>query len=556
MSDFDLNKGYNRYVNDVINGKIIVCKNILLACKRYYDWFSRDDIYFDYEDVDRKIRFVSRLRHWEGAAAGNKFILLPWQEWVFANIFGWKQKSTRTRVIENVLIFVARKNGKSSLCAALALATAICDNEAAPQIGIYANAGHQAQILFNMCSKYAKTIDPDKRIFTRFRTEIRIPFNDGKIMCKSSDVKTTDGANYHVFIQDEVHFQRDNELYDGLKSSQQSRKQPLGIQITTAGTLTTGYPLYEYRRQCISILEGTIQDDTQFAALYELDEDDDWKDEKCWIKANPSLGETVILQKLRNEVNRAKNNPALEFGVRTKNFNQFLQSDNIWIQEKFIYAVTEDVDLQKLANEYCWVGVDLSSVSDLTSWSVLFPPNPKRSYYPDKFIFKTWLYVPGSELENSVNEMLYRKWIKQKNLFTTPGPTIDTKVVLKDQIDELSKFSCWGLFCDKWQAKYYIIDAREAGLNIQEFAQGLQNFNSPTKLFEILIKGGRMILDNNEAVRWCLNNCELAEDHNQNVKPVKTGGVPTKKIDAVISMIEALGGWMQSSQFNPKVTAI
>lgn len=556
MSFYDAEKEYNKYVDDVLAGRITVCNNIFLACQRYKSWFARDDYYFDYEDVDRKIRFVNKLKHWEGPTAGKNFLLLPWQSWVFANIFGWKRKDTKKRVIENVLIFVARKNGKSSLCAALALVTALCDNEAAPQIGIYANAGGQAEILFKMCKNYAESIDPKGKIFTRYRTELRIPANKGKIFCGPSNTKAADGANYHVFIQDEVHFQRDNKLYDVLKSSQQARTQPLAIQITTAGSLTVGYPLYEYRKVCVAILKGLVQDDSQFSAIYELDEDDDWTDEKVWIKANPSLGETVILDKLRTEVKRAKNNSAFEFGVRTKNFNEFINAADAWISDNYVMNSSRNIDLKMLKGEQCWVGVDLSSVGDLTAWSIVFPPNPKRKYYPDKFIFKSYVYVPGDEYENSVNYMNYRQWIKQGDLRKTPGKTVNYDYILKDQKEILQDFIVWGLFMDRWEMTYYQDTAKTLGFNVVEFSQGLQNFRNPTKAFEILIKRDDVVIDNNRCVRWCFSNCELKQDYNNNVKPDKAGGVRSKKIDPVITMVEALGAWMQSTRFTPKIFAI
>lgn len=555
-SKYIKSKGYNKYADDIISGKITACENIIKACKRYKSNFERDDIYFDYDDVDRKIRFVERLTHWEGDAAGKRFILLPWQLWVFAGIFGFKYKATQTRVTEKVLIFISRKNGKSSLCAAIALVTALCDNEAAPQIGIFANAGQQANVLFNMCSKYAKSIDPKNKIFQRYRSEIRIPYNEGKIFVKGSDLESADGFNYHVFIQDEVHFQKNNALYDVLRSSQQSRKQPLAIQITTAGTLTVGYPLFELRKYCIDVLDNVCEDDSIFCALYELDPDDDWKDEKCWLKANPSLGETVRPDKLAIEVKSAISNPALEFGVRTKNFNQFLQSDNIWIQDRFVIPAMQTVDLSKLKGEKAYCGVDLASTSDLTAWSVLFPPNKYRDYYPDKYIFKSWVYIPQDAMDNSVNHELYERWVRNKQAFVTPGNVTDYDYILTDQIDNLNYFYCMGIYLDPYNSTQYQISAEASGLPMNQFSQGLLHFNGPTKEFERIIKSGNMIIDKNPVVKWCLSNVELKEDHNNNVKPMKSGGVQSKKIDPVISMIEALGGYLESNNYVPQIYAL
>lgn len=557
MSSFyDASKPYNQYVENVLSGKITACNNLKLVCKRYKAWHDRDDIYFDTEDVDRKIRFTERLTHWEGEAAGTRFILLPWQKFFYASIFGFKYKETQARVVSRALLLISRKNGKSSLTAGICLCMALVDQENSPQIGCFSNSTQQSGILFNMASKYARSIDPKNKIFQRYRSEIRLPHNDGRIMVKSSDVESLDGANYSCAIQDEIHMQRNNELYDVIRSSMQSRKQPLLIQITTAGTLTVGYPLFEFRKYCIDILNGIITDDTIMPLLYELDPDDDWKDEKCWIKANPSLGETIRIDKLREEVHSAINNPALEFGVRTKNFNQFLQSDNIWIQDRFVIPAMQTVDLSKLKGEKAYCGVDLASTSDLTAWSVLFPPNKYRDYYPDKYIFKSWVYIPQDAMDNSVNHELYERWVRNKQAFVTPGNVTDYDYILTDQIDNLNYFYCMGIYLDPYNSTQYQISAEASGLPMNQFSQGLLHFNGPTKEFERIIKSGNMIIDKNPVVKWCLSNVELKEDHNNNVKPMKSGGVQSKKIDPVISMIEALGGYLESNNYVPQIYAL
>jgi len=557
MSSFlDTEKVYNAYAKDIADGRIVACNNLKLACQRYLSWFERDDYYFDYDDVDRKIRFTERLTHFEGEAGGKRFILLPWEQFFYASVFGFKHKDTQARVITRSLLFISRKNGKSSLAAGLCLTMALVDNEKACQIGCFSNSAQQAGILFNMASKYARSIDPKNKIFQRYRSEIRIPYNDGRIMVKSSDLDSADGANYSCAIQDEIHMQKNNDLYNVIRSSMQARKQPLLIQITTAGTLTVGYPLFEFRKYCVDILNGIVTDDTIQPIIYELDSEDDWKDEKCWIKANPSLGETVRIDRLREEVQAAISNPALEFGVRTKNFNQFLQSDNIWIQDRFVIPAMQTVDLSKLKGEKCYCGVDLASTSDLTAWSVLFPPNKYRDYYPDKYIFKSWVYIPQDAMDNSVNHELYERWVRNRQAFVTPGNVTDYDYILTDQIDNLNYFYCMGIFLDPYNSTQYQISAEAAGLPMNQFSQGLLHFNGPTKEFERIIKSGNMIIDKNPVVKLCISNVELKEDHNNNVKPMKSGNVQSKKIDPVISMIEALGGYLESNNYIPQIYAL
>lgn len=546
-------KIYIKYAKDIVDGNIAACENIILACKRFLSWFERDDMYFDYADVDQKIRFVAKMKHSTGIHNRQPFILLPWQQWCFASIFGWKWTSNNLRVTENVMMFMARKNGKTATCAAIALVAAVCDKEASPEIEFVANNSQQAAIGFTQTKDYAESLDPKKKIFKRFRSEIRIPPVKGTIKVLASDSMGLDGYNSSLFILDEMHAQRNWDLYNVLRSSQGMRQQPLAIVITTAGFLLNGYPCYEMRQTCTEILRGLKQDDSFFAALYELDEDDDWKDESTWIKANPSLGQTVRYEYLRGQVQQATNNTSLEIGVKTKNFNMFCQSADVWITDTYIQNNSQRIDVSKLIGEYAYMGVDLSAISDLTCTSVMFPPNKFREYYPDKYIFKTFVYIPEEAFETSINAELYKQWKRHGYVTMTSGNVVDYDYILLDQKQVMQDTTLQGVYYDNWNATQWAINATNEGLPLEPYSQALGNFNKPTKLFEMLIKSGKVIIDDNPCVRWCFGNVELKTDWNENCKPIKSAGDKNKKIDPVISMLEALGGYLNSPHYQPEV---
>ena len=546
-------KIYIKYAQDIVDGNIAACENIILACKRFLSWFERDDMYFDYSDVDQKIRFVAKMKHSTGIHNRQPFILLPWQQWCFASIFGWKWTSNNLRVTENVMMFMARKNGKTATCAAIALVAAVCDKEASPEIEFVANNSQQAAIGFTQTKDYAESLDPKKKIFKRFRSEIRIPPVKGTIKVLASDSMGLDGYNSSLFILDEMHAQRNWDLYNVLRSSQGMRQQPLAIVITTAGFLLNGYPCYEMRQTCTEILRGLKQDDSFFAALYELDEDDDWKDESTWIKANPSLGQTVRYEYLRGQVQQATNNTSLEIGVKTKNFNMFCQSADVWITDTYIQNNSQRIDVSKLIGEYAYMGVDLSAISDLTCTSVMFPPNKFREYYPDKYIFKTFVYIPEEAFETSINAELYKQWKRQGYVTITSGNVVDYDYILLDQKQVMQDTTLQGVYYDNWNATQWAINATNEGLPLEPYSQALGNFNKPTKLFEMLIKSDKVVIDNNPCIKWCFANVELKYDYNDNCKPYKSGADKNKKIDPVISMLEALGGYLNSPHYQPEV---
>lgn len=542
MTEYNISKIYNQYVDDVLNGRILASKNIILACQRYKNWFKRDDVYFDYEDVDRRIRLVSKMKHFRGAFNRQSFILLPYQQFIFAGIFGWKWTDTKLRVTRNVLLFMSRKQGKTSLAAAICLTQLLLDNNNGQEIDFIASSGAQARIGFEITKNYAESMDPNKLIFERFRDSIKMPATKSEINVRNSDAMTLDGLNSSTFIADEMHSYKNWDLWNVLKSSQGSQLQPLAIAITTAGFLLDGYPLYEWRKTCIEILKGEKIDDSQFTLLYELDEGDSWDDEAKWIKCSPSLNVSVSKEYIRNEVNAAKNQTSLEYGVRTKLMNQFCQSSDVWIPNHYVKSVMHPVDISQLKDEYCYMGVDLSAVSDLTCWTVMFPPNESRSYYPDKYIFKTWIYIPECALDESINKQIYKQWIRNKLAYQTPGNVVDYDWILKDQVDLLDTIQYADVAYDSWNATSWAINATNAGLPLSPFSQSLGNFNKPTKYIEMLIRSERCIIDESLAVLWMFNNVKLKIDYNENCKCDKA--TPEAKIDACISMTEALGSYL------------
>lgn len=552
-SYFDLSKPYNKYALDIIDGNIKSCKSIKLACERYKSWFERDDIYFDYDDVDKKIRFVYKMKHTTGIHANKNFDLLPWQQFAFAGIFGWKWKSTGYRVTKKSLLFMSRKNGKTATAAALALCSAVCDNEEGAEVDMVANNAKQASICYDQTKDYAESIDKKGKLFKRFRHNINIPLTKSIIQVHSSDSMGMDGFNSSTAIIDEFHAAKDWGLYNVLISSMGMRTQPLMLIITTGGFLVgETYPCYSMYVTCKQILKGIKKDDTMFALLYELDEGDDWKDESVWIKCSPSLGQTVRYDYMREQVQDAINNPSLEVGVKTKNFNMWCQSANIWISHDSIQNCMEEVNVDDYLNETAFGGCDLSVVSDLTAHAICIPPNPDRKIHPDKFIFKSWGYIPEYALEKSPNKEYYKEWIRNGSAFKTSGNVVDYNAILKDQLEISNKLYMIDYGYDAYNATQWALNAQEQGLPIVTYSQTLASFNKPTKFLEMLVLSGKCIIDSNIMTDWCFANCELMVDHMENYKPTKANGDPNNKIDPVIAMLEALGCYLNSSYFVPE----
>lgn len=343
-----------------------------------------------------------------------------------------------------------------------------------------------------------------------------------------------------MFILDEFHAMKSWGLYNVMISSQGMRTQPLAIVITTAGFLGAGYPLYDMRETCIDILKGNKEDDTQFSALYELDKDDDWKDENTWIKSCPSLGVTVSYDYLREQVQSAINTPSLQVGVITKNFNRFVSTAEVWLPDEIVNKSMQRIDIEQLSDEeLMYIGIDLSSRGDLTSWAAYWPPNKDRAYYPDKHLFKVYTYIPDETYSKGEHAELYKEFVRNGYAKLTSGNVIDYDEILNDIIKFNERHLIQTIAYDNYNARHFIPNAVAHGFLTEPFNQGLGCFNGPTKDFELDMMRGDVIIDYNPIVRWMFGNAELKYDHNNNIKPVKRNKV--YKIDGVIAMLQAYG---------------
>lgn len=540
---------YLKYAHDVVSGKQVAGKLIRLACQRYLDLMNDTRYEFRPDKCERVLNFTSKLKHYQGKCAGKPFVLEEWQKWIIYSIFGFYYKDSNERLVKKALITVARKNGKSFQIAAIALYMLIADGEPAAQVLNIANNTKQAHLLFEMQQKLVKCLDPKHKYTKTLRDSIQVQKTSSYSQVLSSDSSGHDGSSPSTYILDEVHEMKDSKLWDVMISGTGFRVSPLGICISTSGFLLNGF-LHNYRDVCIDILEHRKEDDEQFAAIYELDDEDDWKDEKNWVKANPNLDVTVTRKYLEGQIRSAINDSALEVSVKTKNFNMWVSSKEIWISDDKIRKVMSPVNLDDYKDEDCFMGVDLSAVSDLTSTTVMFPPNPDREINPDKFVFKTIIYLPESELTENVNSYLYMIWKRENYLKVTSGNVVDYDYILKDQININDKNYVVNVAYDKWNATQWAINATEEGLPLTPYSQALGNFNGPTKTLERLIRTGMVVIDNNPIVRWAFSNVTLKLDQHENAKPTKANGEKSKKIDPVISMIQSLGGYLENPRYS------
>ena len=539
-------KPYYQYVDDVVSGKVIVGGNIKLAVQRFQNDLQRDDLEFREGVVDGAIEFISTLKHFTGKSSGQNFILEDWQAFIVANIVGWYWKDTDNRRYSSSYIEISRKQGKTALAAALCLYFLIADGEDGAEVDLAANSKEQAKIAFSFCSTFTKQLDPKAKYLKAYRDSILLDANNSKLRVFAADDSKLDGFNASFGLIDEYHSAKNSKVRDVIKSSMGMRQNPHLCTITTAGFDKT-LPCYKLRSTAIDILNGLKEDDSMFIAIYCLDEDDEWMDEKNWVKCSPNLDVTVTSKYIREQVQSAINNPSEEVGVKTKTLNLWCDSAKVWLPETYIIKASKNVEWDSLKDQPCYVGVDLASTSDLTAVSYLVVKD--GVYY-----FKTDYYLPESALKEKADRELYKYWKQMGLLKMTDGNVTDYDYITNDLMKYSDIVNIQKVGYDKYNSTQWAITATDLGLPLEEYPQTLGNFNKPTREMERLLLSGKAVVDNNEITRWCFKNVTLKSDYNGNVKPNKS--INAKKIDGAISMIQALGMYLDTPHYANEIITI
>nr|DAV18612.1 MAG TPA: Large Terminase [Bacteriophage sp.] len=525
------------YAEQVRFGEILVCEYVRLAVERYYADLDRaldKGWYFDKKAAMRAIHFIEKLKHTKGEWAGQRFRLEPWQQFVLWNIFGWKN-ADGTRRFRYAYIEIARKNGKTALSAGIGLYMLFADGESRPEVYSAATVKDQAKICFSDAVEIVKATDL-KNYLTPYRNSIVYELKGGTMKPLSSDYGTHDGLNPSCGIIDEFHAHKDSGMFDVIKSAFGARRQPLMFIITTAGFDKSGV-CYAYRENVIKVLRGVNEDDSLFGIIYTLDDKSEWDDPKMWIKANPNLGVSLSTDYLADQVKDAKNRPEAVRNVMTKNVDLWVDAERTWILDdawQKCIGTTDPADLKGCA---CWGGLDLSNVSDITAYVLLFHEN-------DRFQLQPHFWIPEEKMLEKIRKenINYDKWAAEGYVTVTPGNVIDYDFVKADILRIVADYDLRTSAYDRWNSSQTIIDLQNEGMECNPFGQGYGSMSAPTKEFEKLVLTGKIEHFSNPVLRWMLASTLVKTDPAGNIKPDKEKS--TQKIDGIVASIMALGEWM------------
>ena len=499
--------------------------------------FMAEDSYYDKESADFAVNFIQCLCHTKGTWAGKRFELMDWQEQIIRDLFGIL-KPNGYRQFNTAYVEIGKKNGKSELAAAVALLLLCGDGEQRAEIYSCASDRQQASIVFEVAAdmvRFCPSLAKRCKILTATKRIIYQPTNSF-YQVLSSEAYSKHGFNVSGVVFDELHAMPDRKLFDVMiRGSGDARMQPLYFLITTAGTDTNSI-CYEQHAKAKDILEGRKHDSTFYPVIYGADQDDDWTDPKVWAKANPSLGETIPIEKVRDACESAKQNPAEQNAFRQLRLSQWVKQSVRWMPMDKWDACAFKVDEKELEGRVCYGGLDLSSTTDLTAFVLVFPPQDEE----DKYVFLPYFWVPEDTLDLRVkrDHVPYDTWAKQGFIQTTEGNVIHYGFIEKF-IEKLGeKFNIKEIAFDRWGAVQMVQNLESMGFTVVPFGQGFKDMSPPTKELMKLTLEKKIAHGGNPVLRWNMDNIFIRRDPAGNIKADKEKS--TEKIDGAIAAIMGL----------------
>lgn len=500
--------------------------------------FMAKTSHYDEAKADFAVNFIQCLTHTKGVWAGKQFALMEWQEQIIRDVFG-TIKANGYRQFNTAYIEIPKKCGKSELAAAVALLLLCADGEERAEIYGCAADRQQASIVFNvaadmvrMCPALAKRC----KILDSYKRLIYLPTNSF-YQVLSAEAFSKHGFNVSGVVFDELHAQPDRRLFDVMtKGSGDARTQPLYFLITTAGNDTNSV-CFEQHQKALDIMDGRKHDATFYPVIYGAAENEDWTSPDVWAKANPSLGVTIDVEKVKVACESAKQNPAEENSFRQLRLNQWTKQATRWLSVLKWDACRVDFDESDLEGRVCYGGLDLSSTTDLTAFVLTFPPTDDD----DKFFVLPYFWLPEETIDLRVkrDHVPYDLWERGGFLNVTEGNVVDYGAIEEFIVHLGEQFNIREICFDRWNATYLTQRLEgEHGFTMVQFGQGFASMSAPTKEFEKLVLERRIAHNGHAILRWNIDNIIIRRDAADNIKIDKAKS--TEKVDGAVALVMSL----------------
>lgn len=536
-----------RYCEQVLSGKITACGKIKAVCSKLLADIGRKGgkYRFDPAAAHRPVEFIETFCKTPTGRIGTPLKLELYEKAWIESIFGFVDRYGRRRVRE-AFVCVGRKNGKTSIAAALELYMLVADGEGAPQVYNVANTLDQAMLGYNAALKMVRQSSEIARHVRKSEDRLNCDLNMGYVKAIASNAFTSDGLDVHLAVMDEIHASRSREMLDLMIQGTASRDQPLILQITTNGFVRNSVfdSQYEYASRW---LDGEIENDSFVAWVYELDSREEWDDRAAWVKANPGLGTIKKESYLEEQVQKAKDDPTYRPTVLTKDFNMPENISTAWLT--FEEAVnTETFRFEDMGFRYGICGFDAADSVDLTcAQMMIMRQGDDRIYERSMYWLPEDVLMEYENVGRSKDKAPYRLWISRGLMRTVPGNKVDKRVLLEwlMELRDEEGFLTYAVAVDPWHMDDSTLRDLEMLVGkgrVIKVRQGAQTMSEPMKRFRADLRANRIVDNNNPINSWCRMNCAVKVDNNMCLTLEKRMNNPSNRIDGIMAELDAYIG--------------
>lgn len=530
------------YCLKVENGEITACKRIKQVCRMLLDDIKKgideDGYYFDEEIANRPIDFIQGFLKLPSGKSNAPFVLDLFQKAVIQATFGFVHKDTKFRRFNKVMIIKGRKNGKTSLLAAIEIYLLVADGEFSPQIVNCATVKDQANLGFNAVLKMISQSSMLSKHVKKRTSDLYFKHNYGTIKSMASNTNSLDGLDIHGAILDELAAHKTRELFDLIVQAISARNQPLIFSISTNGFIRDSIFDSEYEYGC-GILDGKIIDKKMLCFFYELDNRTEWDNPECWIKANPGLGTIKKMDYMEETINKAKNDPTFKPTVMIKEFNMPETSATAWLRWSELEN-KDKFDIDTMGFRYFIGGFDGGEVDDLScATAIMMKPNDDTIYVEQMY----WLPLETYEKRVKEGKIPYEIWREKGFLRVVDGNRVNFEVALEwfKELRYDKDIYCTKVGYDPWHVSQDLEQKFKDEFGKKDFVvvrQGVKTLSTPMKKLKTEFESKNINYNNNPILKWCLSNTEIKIDVNGGIQPIK-GVDRYKKIDGLVSLLIA-----------------
>lgn len=541
----------NDYAGKILSGEIVAGHYVQTVYRKHLQEQKDGDspFFFDPAAGRRPIRFIEGFCRQAEGAIGAPIRLDLWQKAYIEMLFGWKKKADGMRRYTESMLEVGRKNGKTTLLAGIALYMLVADGEGAAECYSVATKRDQAAKVFKAaCNMRAQS--PEIAALTKKRrTDIYVPDTFSFFNPLGANADTLDGLNAHLVIVDEMHAIHGRAVYDVMKQSQTARRQPLMLEITTNGFERESI-FDDQHALAVDVIEGRTPEpvDDFLALLYELDERDEWQDERMWLKANPGLGTIKSRESMRKNIVKAKAQPKFLPTILCKDFNLKENTVESWLAWKAIDNGLK-FDMEILRDTYAIGGCDLSSTTDLTCATLLI----RRPGDPMVYVLQQY-FLPEERIREvdagkaTGYEAPYAVWRDRGLLTACPGHMVSYSMVTQWFSDICAQLEINPLYIcyDRALAGYWVQEMEDAGFVMEKTPQGPITWSQPMKEMGAHFEEGRVNYNCNPMLRWCLSNVQKKSANSKGIETIQPEKIAAnRRIDGMVSLLNAWVGYVK-----------